>query len=102
MTMPGHVLALVDHPNLDVPLLPVLQELARRGHRVEALVVEHGRADNLRAAGLTVQVDPAALPAFLGATGPRLFLTAADMIPQHALGVVIISPGRLGSSNLSL
>lgn len=87
MTMPGHVLALVDHPNLDVPLLPVLQELARRGHRVEALVVEHGRADNLRAAGLTVQVDPAALPVFLGATGPRLFLTAADMIPQHALGV---------------
>lgn len=87
MTTFGHILALVDHPNLDLPLLPVLRELAGRGHRTEALVVEHGRADRLRAESVPVVTDPAALTAFLAATGPRLFLTAADMIPQHALGV---------------
>lgn len=84
---PGAVLALVDHPNLDVVLLPVLAGLAGRGHRVQALVLAHGRAGRLLAAGVETSSDPAALDAFLAAPGPRLFLTAADQVPQHALGV---------------
>jgi hypothetical protein len=84
---PGHILVLVDHPNLDVLMLPLIRELAGRGHRVEALVVEHGRAYRLREAGLQPTTDPSAFEAFLAADGPRLFVTGADQIPQHALGV---------------
>lgn len=84
---PGSILALVDHPNLDVVLLPVLRELAGRGHRVQALVLDHGRAERLEAAGLATVRDAAAFDAFLAGSGPRLFLNAADQIPQHPLGV---------------
>lgn len=86
-TMHGHILVLVDHPNLDVLMLPLIRELAGRGHRVEALVVEHGRAHRLREAGVQPTTDPAAFEAFLAEAGPRLFVTGADLIPQHALGV---------------
>ncbi|MBK8167358.1 MAG: hypothetical protein IPK64_15555 [bacterium] len=86
-TTPGHVLVLVDHPNLDLLLLPLVGELAGRGHRVEVLVVEHGRSHRLREAGVQPSTDPAAFEAFLAASGPKLFVTGADLIPQHALGV---------------
>ncbi|MBM4130808.1 hypothetical protein FJ250_07235, partial [bacterium] len=87
MTTPGHILLLVDHPNLDLLMLPLVQELSRRGHRVDALVVEHGRAHRLREADLQPLTDPQAFEAFLAEPGPRLFVTGADQIPQHALGV---------------
>lgn len=86
-TTPGHILVLVDHPNLDVLLLPLITDLAGRGHRVEVLVVEHGRAHRLREAGIEPTTDPAAFERFLAVTGPRLFVTGADLVPQHALGV---------------
>lgn len=86
-TTPGHVLVLVDHPNLDVLMLPLVRELTARGHRVEVLVVEHGRGHRLRNAGIEPATDPTAFASFLAGTGPRLFVTGADLIPQHALGV---------------
>ncbi len=86
-TSPGRVLVLVDHPNLDLLLLPVVVELAARGHHVDPLVVEHGRSERFHAAGLLPLTDPEAFSAFLATPGPRLFVTGADQIPQHALGV---------------
>lgn len=84
---PGCILALVDHPNVDIVLMPVLAELIERGHRVSAMVLDHGREERLHAAGFATTRDAAALDSFLAAGGPRLFLNAADQVPQHARGV---------------
>lgn len=86
-SLPGHVLVLVDHPNLDLLMLPLARELAARGHRVDMLVVGDGRPHRLREAGLDPLTDPAGFEAFLAAPGSRLFVTGADHIPQHALGI---------------
>ena len=83
------ILALVDHPNVDVLLIPVLRELVDRGHRVRALVVNEGRSDRLEAAGLATTGSEEALQDFLDAAGPRLLINAADMIPQHHLGIQV-------------
>jgi len=61
-----------------VVVLPVIRELTGRGHRVRALVCDFGRADRLQAAGVETTTNAAVFDAFLGASGPRLFLNAAD------------------------
>lgn len=83
----GSILALIDHPNLDILLGPVLLELAGRGHAVKALVTAAGRPGRLHAMGVPLVQENREFDAFIGDPGPRLFLNAADMIPQHRLGI---------------
>ena len=84
---PGLILALIDHPNLDLLLGPVLVRLQERGHDVKALVVEAGRPDRLQAMGVPLVRDNHEFDLFLAAPRPRLLLNGADMIPQHRLGI---------------
>ncbi len=83
----GTVMALVNHPNLDLLLGPVLVELQKRGHAVKALVVEYGRPDRLAAMGVPLVDELTEFDAFLAADGARVMINAADMIPQHRLGI---------------
>ncbi|MFH2051760.1 MAG: hypothetical protein ABIK96_04760 [bacterium] len=83
----GAVLALVDHPNLDILLGPVLKLLLDRGHRARAMVVQAGRPDRLAALGVPLVEDLEGLDRFLEGDGPRVMINGADMIPQHTLGI---------------
>ncbi|MCB1184666.1 hypothetical protein KDM41_14650 [bacterium] len=83
------VLVLVDHPNLDILMLPVVAELRDRGHRTEVLVTGFGVGDRLEAAGCPFTTDETAVDRFLAATGPRLFLNGADLVPDHQRGIEI-------------
>ncbi len=83
----GAVLALVDHPNLDILLGPVLKLLLDRGHQARAMVVQAGRPDRLALMGVPLVEDLEGLDRFLEGEGPRVMINGADMIPQHTLGI---------------
>ncbi len=83
----GKILALVNHPNLDILLGPVLVELQSRGHEVKALVVEAGRPDRLARLQVPLVDELTEFDAFLAESGPRLMLNGADLIPLHKLGI---------------
>ncbi len=83
----GTVLALVNHPNLDLLLGPVLKELQDRGHAVKALVVEAGRPNRLAELGVPLVDELTEFDEFLARPGPRVMINAADLIPLHKLGI---------------
>lgn len=83
------VAILINHPNLDILMMPVIDELHRRGVQTQVLVAECGLTDRLDAAGVVYSRDLAVIDRFLAAEGPRLFLNGADLVPVHAMGIRI-------------
>ncbi len=81
------VAVMIDHPNLDILMMPVISELQSRGHDVQALVTGCGVSDRLAAGGFAFTEDEAVMDRFLAADGPRLFLNGADLVPHHPRGM---------------
>jgi GT2 family glycosyltransferase/Flp pilus assembly protein TadD len=73
------VLALIDHPNLDLIIGPVLIKLRERGINTLVLVAGAGRADYLDMAGIPYQKKMNLQTDFFSIGGKKLFLNAADL-----------------------
>ncbi len=80
---------LINHPNLDVLMMPVIAELTTRGIRTEVQVAECGLGDRLDAAGIPYWRDNGFLKLLLESEGERLFLNGADLVPAHRLGMLL-------------
>lgn len=85
----ANVLVLIDHPNLDILMMPVITELHARGVTTEVVVVDCGLTDRLQAAGFAYTDDEDAIERWLAGDGPRLFLNGADLVPDHRRGMDI-------------
>ncbi len=82
------VFVLIDHPNLDYLLLPVIEEIRKTG-RIETIVCvcNAGKAELLQEKRIPFTKDLTTFNQFLDAPGKKLFLNAADMEkPGHRLG----------------
>jgi GT2 family glycosyltransferase/Flp pilus assembly protein TadD len=81
------VLALVDHPNLDLIIVPVLLELRKRGVQTKVLVTHAGRTELLKQKNISFQTEIDIEREFFLLEGQKLFLNAADQtFPAHAIG----------------
>ena len=81
------VFALIDHPNLDLIIGPVILKLQERGVQSKVLVVNSGKADYLIKHGIPFQTDMNIDKEFLEEEGKKLFLNAADQyFSAHRLG----------------
>lgn len=81
------VLALIDHPNLDIIIGPVLKKLLERNVNLKVLVMNAGRADYLIRNHIPYQTSIDIEEEFFALPGRKLFLNAADQnFPAHATG----------------
>lgn len=81
------VLALIDHPNLDLIIIPVLEQLRSRGVNTKVYLTRAGRRHFLDENGISYSADESVINEFMKTAGQKLFLNAADQNYQpHWLG----------------
>lgn len=81
------VLALIDHPNLDRIIVPVIVKLRERGVQVKALIAKAGRTEICQKEKVPYNTDTNTVNEFLNLKGEKLFLNAADQhFAAHSLG----------------
>jgi len=82
------VFVLIDHPNLDYMLVPVIEELLKSGRvKVVPCICNAGKSDLLESKKISYSTDINVFSQFLNSSGKKLFLNAADMnFPAHQLG----------------
>ncbi len=82
------VYVLIDQPNLDYLLLPVIEEMLARGDfAVIACICNWGKEELLREKGIPLVTDPKSFADFYHTSGHKLFLTASDCnVTPHFLG----------------
>jgi GT2 family glycosyltransferase/glycosyltransferase involved in cell wall biosynthesis/ubiquinone/menaquinone biosynthesis C-methylase UbiE/predicted negative regulator of RcsB-dependent stress response len=81
------VLALIDHPNLDLIIIPVLEQLRSRGINTKVYLTRAGRRRFLDERGISYSANESVTNEFLKTAGQKLFLNAADQNYQpHWLG----------------
>jgi len=81
------VFALIDHPNLDIIIGPVLAKLREKGVQLKVLVTNAGKAHHLISINIPYQTKMNIEKEFLNIDGQKLFLNAADQnFPAHELG----------------
>lgn len=81
------VLALIDHPNLDIIIGPVLKKLIERNVNLKVLVINAGKANYMIRNNIPYQTAIDFEKEFFDLLGPKLFLNAADQnFSAHATG----------------
>ena len=82
------VAVLIDHPNLDYLLVPVIEKLLRSGRiRIVTFVCNAGKNELLISKKISYHTDINYFSEFLNSPGKKLFLNAADMnFSAHQLG----------------
>jgi GT2 family glycosyltransferase/Flp pilus assembly protein TadD len=81
------VFALIDHPNLDIIIGPVLAKLREKGVQLKVLVTNAGKAHHLISINIPFQTKMNIEKEFFNIEGQKLFLNAADQnFPAHELG----------------
>ncbi len=82
------VFVLIDHPNLDYLLVPVIEELKKTGTiHVVSCVCNDGNTELLEKRNIPYNTDVRSFNLFVSRPGKKLFLNAADMnYPEYQLG----------------
>jgi GT2 family glycosyltransferase/glycosyltransferase involved in cell wall biosynthesis len=81
------VLALIDHPNLDRIIVPVVVKLRDRGVKVKVLIAKAGRTEICSKEQVPYSTEIHTVNEFLNLEGDKLFLNAADQyFDPHKLG----------------
>jgi hypothetical protein len=86
------IFVLIDQPNLDYLLLPVVEEMiSRGGFEIIVCVCNWGKQDLFRNKHIPYVTDPKSFATFYQTSGPRLFLTASDLnVTPNYLGKKLV------------
>ena len=85
------VLTLINHPNLDKLLVPVIQKLMEKGIKVIVLIAEYGQTALLDEKNIVYTKNMDVIKQIISADGNKLFLNAADLVHSHHLGKEIVN-----------